>query len=102
MKFMCRLLVVLAVLSLGTTMLATTATAEGSGTVYGPRNWDDGGTVNYGDPEGGTGGTVDNSGVYYTFRLIRLNPLSVAFARVIAPLKHKATARQSAALRYLR
>src|SRR5438876_9161917 len=58
MKFMCRLLVVLAVLTLGTTMLATTATAEGSGTIWAPRSWDDGGgVVDYGDPDGG-GGTI--------------------------------------------
>src|SRR5262252_1969324 len=52
MKYLSALLVVLAVLTLGTTTLATTATA---GEVYAPRNWDtgDGGVVSYGDPDGG-------------------------------------------------
>ena len=57
MKYLSALLVVLAVLTLGTTTLATTATA---GEIYAPRNWDsgDGGVVSYGDPDGGGGGAI--------------------------------------------
>jgi hypothetical protein len=57
MKYLSALLVVLAVLTLGTTTLATTATA---GEIYAPRNWDsgDGGIVSYGDPDGCGGGGI--------------------------------------------
>ena len=55
MKYLSALLVVLAVFTLGTTTLATTATA---GEIYAPHNWDtgDGGIVSYGDPDGGGSG----------------------------------------------
>lgn len=54
MKSMVRLLVVLVVLTLGTTTLATTVTAGESDGVWGPRGWDGGGgVVYYGDPDGG-------------------------------------------------
>lgn len=61
MKYLSALLVVLAVFTLGTTTLATTATA---GEIYAPHNWDtgDGGIVSYGDPDGGGGTIYDRSG----------------------------------------
>lgn len=59
MKYLIRLLVVLAVLTLGTTALATTATAGGSDGIAAPRNWDGGGIVYYGDPDGGGAGGIN-------------------------------------------
>src|SRR3989442_11038487 len=69
MKSLCRLLVVLVVLTLGTTTLATTATAGESNCVWAPRSWDGGGgVVYYGDPDSGGGSSADMSGTQTTFR----------------------------------
>ena len=67
MKYLSALLVVLAVFTLGTTTLATTATA---GEIYAPHNWDtgDGGIVSYGDPDSGGGGNIHSDGTQITYR----------------------------------
>ena len=89
MKYLSALLVVLAVFTLGTTTLATTATA---GEIYAPRSWDtgDGGIVSYGDPDGGTGGNImDRFGLSYTYGVIVVNPFGVMHSRFTTPKQYR-------------
>ena len=59
MKSRYRLQVVLAMVALGTTLLATAVESDETPPWYAPRwCWDCGGVIEYGDPDGGGGGRI--------------------------------------------